>query len=152
MQTSRFHCTGAKQTECTIVLHVISMGIKLTPFKCIFEETMLKLAVNFANLISQEPIYHSCLWFWFYYTTIQWQMLIKFATSVSYLSHWKHTQELLYHLRDHPIRAIWSVCLESATTWWHCSMINWCIGTLLKVVRWTLTSFKEPYFCLLIQT
>ena len=67
-------------------------GIKIgTAFKCIFEEMVLKLSVNFGNRNSQdsqEPISQPCLEFWFYRTTIQWQILIKFAAEVPYLYHW----------------------------------------------------------------
>ena len=47
--------TGFKQTERAIFLHVISNWITIgTAFKCIFEETMRKLSVNFGNRSSQE--------------------------------------------------------------------------------------------------
>ena len=53
--------TGFKQTEGTIFIHVISMGIKIvTAFKCIFEETMPKLSVNFENHISQDSHKNQC--------------------------------------------------------------------------------------------
>ena len=66
-------------------------GIKIvTAFKCIFEETMSKLSVNFGikshktlirtNIPAPSVISVFC-------TTIQWQMLIKFAAEVPYLSH-----------------------------------------------------------------
>ena len=40
------------------------------------------------------------------WTIIQWQMLIKFATKVPNLSHWKHTHKLLYYLCNHPIHTL----------------------------------------------
>ena len=42
--------TGVKQTERAIFLHVISIGVKIgTALKCVFEETLPKLSVNFGN-------------------------------------------------------------------------------------------------------
>ena len=80
--------TSFKQTERTIPPPRYFNGIKIvTAFKCIFGEkkTVQKLSVYFGNRISQEPISRPCLEFRFYGTTIQRQMLIKFAAEVSYL-------------------------------------------------------------------
>ena len=60
--------TGFKRTECPIFPRY-SNGIKIgTAFKCIFEETLPKLLVNFGNRNSQdsqEPISRPCLEFQF---------------------------------------------------------------------------------------
>ena len=81
-------------------------GIKIvTAFKCIFEETMPKMLVNFGNHISQDshknqyssPVCN------FGFTVPQ---VFKFDAEVQCLSHWWHTQKFLCHLRDHPIHAL----------------------------------------------
>ena len=78
------------------------------------------LSENFGNHISQDshknqypcPVCN----FGFTATTIQWQILIKFAAEVPYLSYWYQIQKLLYHLRYH-LRDHWS----SNSGWfvWH---------------------------------
>ena len=58
--------TSFKQTERTISFPRYFNGIKIVhPFKCLFEETVPKLPVNFGNHNSQEPIFHPGLEFWF---------------------------------------------------------------------------------------
>ena len=42
---------------------------------------------SYLTRLAHEPLSWSRLQFWFYLTTIHWQMLIKFAPEVPYLSH-----------------------------------------------------------------
>ena len=54
-QRHGFLDTSFKQTERAILLHVIPNGLRNgTAFKCIFEETVPKLSVNFGNRNSQD--------------------------------------------------------------------------------------------------
>ena len=84
----------------------------VTAFKCIFEETMPKLSVNFGNYIAQDshnhqnpgPVCNFCFTAPQYHNTV---------TNVDQICHWiaifyalvTHI-EVLYHLRDHPIHAL----------------------------------------------
>ena len=110
--------TDFKQIERTIFLPRYFNGIKIvTAFKRIFEETLPKLSVNFGNHISQATLIRTNIpapsVISVFCTTIQWQMLIKFAAEMPYLF------MLPYHLCNHPIYA-----LEPVTTCWYGSKIK----------------------------